>query len=143
MRDLSRPYRLAIYAVLNGVISVPVYDEKKKVASTETTFVILSTQQQTPVEENDCTWISRCSIDIEVIQKTGFEVTKDDIDDISNQICGILLPSQGITPIESPNLQFTLPEIESIISRNVSITEPETVIVKILRFVCTIIQQTS
>lgn len=143
MRDLSKPYRLACAAVLQGVISINLYDEKRWVTVTDTVYGIFSTQQQTLTDENDCTWVSRCSIDIEVIQKTGSEVTKDDVDDISNEICAILNPSPGVTPLTSPNLQFTLPQIESIISRNVSISETETVIVKIIRFVCTIVQQSS
>lgn len=138
MYDLSLPYRLSIYAVLNGVISVPVFDEKKKVAATNTVFVILSTQQQTPVEENDCVEISRCSIDIEITQKTGFEVTKDVIDNVSNEICQILKPC----PLAWVNLEFQNARVESILSRNVSLSESETVIQKIIRYTCDIVQQT-
>lgn len=143
MLDLSKPYRLACSSVLQGVISINLYDEKRWVTATDSVFGVFSTQQQTLIEDNDCTWISRCSIDIEVIQRTGSEVTKDDVDDISNEICVILNPSPGVTPLAYSNLQFMSPQIESIISRNVSISETETIIIKIIRFVCTIVQQSS
>lgn len=142
MRDLSLPYRLAVAQVLDP-LSTTFYDEKRWVQATDQVYGVFSTQQQTNMEENDCTFISRCSIDIEIIQKTGSEVSKDAIDMIGDEVCQALNPSPGVTPLTSGNLQFVLPEIESIISRNVSITENETVIVKIIRFVCTIVQQTS
>lgn len=141
MRDISKPFRLAVYSLLQGNIGYNVYDEKRKVTVTDTTFVLLSTQQQTPVEENDCTWMSNASIDIEVTQKTGSEVSKDDIDDISNSICQILLPAPFTTTIASPNLQFVNARVDSIISRNFSTSETETVIIKIIRFSCQIVQQ--
>lgn len=142
MRDLSKPYRLAVAAAIAG-ISVPVYDEKRWVQSTEQQFVILSTQQQTPSpgNENDCTWISQCGIDIEIYDKTGSEVSKDTMDDIANEILTILLPAPFQTPLTSGNLQFTNAYCESIISRNLSISETESVLVKVVRFVCQIIEQ--
>ena len=141
MRDISKPYRLAVFTALSGNVTVPVYDEKRLISATDTTFVLLSTQQQTPQEENDCTWISRASIDIEVTQKTGSEVSKDDIDDISNLICGILITAPFYTTLTSTNLQFQNAFIESIISRNLSISETESVLIKIIRFVCTVTEQ--
>lgn len=140
MRDVSLPYRHAVFAVLSG-ISVPVYDEKRKVTDTDPLFVLLSTQQQIPSDDNDCTWISRSSIDIEIQQRTGSEVSKDDIDNLSNEILGLLIPTPWNTPLTSPNLQFQNAFAESIISRNASITETDTIIIKVIRFVCTVTQQ--
>lgn len=141
MRDISKPYRLAVYGLLQGHISVNVYDEKRKVTANDQTFVLLSTQQQTPKDDNDCTWISRASIDIEVTQKTGSEVSKNYIDDISDEICQILVTAPFVSPIASSNLQFGNAVIESIISRNMSISETESVLTKIIRFSCTVVQQ--
>lgn len=141
MRDLSHPYRLAVFEALDGNISVPIFDEKKKVGNTDPVFAILSTQQQVPNNENDCTWMSRVSIDIEITQKTGFEVTKNVIDGISNEILTILLPDPWVTGITSAGVLYQNAYCESIISRNVSLSESETVIQKIIRFVCTAIEQ--
>lgn len=142
MKDTSKPLRLGVFALLSGHINVPVYDEKKVVTdSTKRLFVVLSTQQETPSDENDCTWINRSSIDIEIIQKSGSEVSKNDIDDLSNLILQILIPTPYTTPITSGNLQFQNAFIESIISRNVSLSETESVLIKVIRFVCYIVQQ--
>lgn len=141
MRDISLPYRNAIAAAISGVISVPVYDEKRWVQDTDTKYVLLTTQQQTPVDDNDCTWISRASIDLEIYHKSGSEVTKNDIDNISNEICKILLPAPFTTVLSSPNLLFQNAYFESIISRNISLSETESILIKILRFVCVITQQ--
>ena len=117
------------------------YDEKRKVQATDNTFIIFSTQQQTPQDENDCTWIHRCSIDIEIYNKTGSEVSKNTIDDISNTICEVLIPSVGVANITSANLQFVNAFVESIISRNLSLSETESVIVEVIRFVVQTTQQ--
>ncbi len=142
MRDLSKPFRLAVFSVLNGNTGgIPIYDEKRLVSSIDNTFILLSTQQQTPQDENDCTWVSRLSIDIEVYNKTGSEVSKDTIDDVSNTILGLLLPTVGVSPISSGGIQFTYAFAESIISRNIGITETESVLQKVIRFVATGVQQ--
>ena len=118
------------------------YDEKKSVLASDTVFAILSTQQETPALDNDCTWIQKSSIDIEIYQKTGSEVTKDLIDDLSNQVLALLLPTPWATPLAFSNLQFTNPYCESIISRNISLSETESIMQKVIRFVVTIVQQT-
>lgn len=142
MRDLSKPFRLAVFSVLNGNTGgIPIYDEKRLVSATDNTFILLSTQQQTQEEVNDCTWVSRLSIDIEVYNKTGSEVSKDTIDDVSNTILGLLLPTVGVSPISSGGIQFTYAFAESIISRNIGITETESVLQKVIRFVATGVQQ--
>ena len=143
MRDVSKPFRLSVFNCLNGNLSGrPVYDEKQKVTASDTLFVLLSTQQQTQIEQNDCTWINRCSIDIEVIQKTGSEVSKDDIDDTANDILTLILPTPTTCGLTEPGgLQFCNPVCESIISRNLSLSETESVVQKVIRVVVQIIQQ--
>lgn len=143
MRDVSKPFRLSVFNCLNGNLSgAPVYDEKQKVTGTDTLFVLLSTQQQVPDEDISESWISRASIDIEVIQKTGSEVSKDDIDDVSNDILGLLLPSPWVAGVVTPSgFQFTNAKCESIISRNLSLSETESVVQKIIRFSVQVIQQ--
>lgn len=141
MRDLSKPFRLAVYQRLNGNVGIPGFDEKRLVSSTASAFFLYSTQQQTPKDETDCTWISRCSIDIEIYQKTGSEVTKDNIDDYANIICGLLLTAPGVTPITSGLIQFGYAQMESIISRNLSVSETESIMQKVLRFTVDCVEQ--
>lgn len=142
MRDVSKQVRLAFYNCLNGNIAVPIYDEKQKVDQSASLFALLSTQQQFPIEENDSTWISKNTIDIELLQKSGSEVSKDDVDDLSNTIIELVIPTSQTTGLINPvNLQFTYVTYELITSRNLSISETESIIQKIIRFVITIIQQ--
>lgn len=143
MRDTSKQLRLSVFNCLSGNLGgVPVYDEKKKVSTTDSTFILLSTQQETPSDQNDCTWICRSSIDIEIIQKSGSEVSKDTIDDLSNTVLTLLLPTPGTTGLSPAyNLQFQNGFCESVISRNISLSETESILQKIVRFVVTIVQQ--
>lgn len=142
MRDTSKQLRLAVFAALSGnVPGYATYDEKRAVAATAAKYILLSTQQETPSNDNDCTWITNSTIDIEVVQKTGSEVSKDDIDEASNTILAILIPTPWVTPLTSGNLQFQNATVESIISRNLSLTETESVVIKVIRFAVTITQQ--
>lgn len=142
MRDLSKPYRLAVAAALQGNITVNLYDAKKWVTATDTLYGVFSTQQQTPNAEytTDCTWAQNCSIDIEIFDKTGSEVTKDNVDNVANLIGGILVPAPGVTNITSSNIQFTLASLE-FLTRDLSISETESILVKVVRFSCVLIEQ--
>lgn len=120
---------------------VNIYDEKRHVTATDQLYILLSTQQQVPIEDNDSTWISRNSIDIEVYQRTGSEVSKNRIDDVANMILARLIPSPGQTVLASSNLQFGYATVDSIISRNLSLSETESVIAKVIRFTVQIVQQ--
>jgi hypothetical protein len=142
MRDNSKALRVAIFTALTGNTGgYNMYDEKRKVSATDSTFILFTTQQQTPDVENDCSWISKCSIDIEIINKTGSEVSKNTIDDISNQILQVLLPSVGVTNLTSANLQFGYAYCESILSRNLSLSETESIMQKVIRFVVQVTEQ--
>lgn len=141
MKDLSKPFKIAVATAI-GSISVPVFDSKRWVASTDTQFVILGTQTQTPSAEyaTDCTWAQICTIDIEVYDKSGSEVTKNNIDDISNEIAEILVPAPFVTNITSANLQFTTATLD-FQSRDLSLSETESILSKIIRFSCIVIEQ--
>lgn len=143
MRDTCKPYRLAVFNCLNGNLNgINVYDEKKKVAATDTVFVILSTQQETPTDLNDCAFITRSSIDIEIVCKTGFEVTKDTIDDVANLILKLITPTVQTSGLTTPSgFQFEIPVCTRTLTRNVSITDSESVLVKILTFTTDIVTQ--
>lgn len=137
-----KPYRAAVYSVLNGQIfydsvEVKVYDEKKKVGETVTLFILLSTQQETPIQENDCTDITRSAIDIEIIDVSEFEASKDRIDDISNDVSVAIMNN-----LTAPSgFQFQNLRRESSITQNLTITETNSILRKILKFTCQIVEQ--
>lgn len=148
MRDTCQPYRTAIYNCLNGnlgdynSIPIQVSDEKKKVGNQSGLWVILSTQQETPADENDCTFITLSSIDIEIINKTGFEVTKDDIDTVSDTILGLIIPDSQTSGLIAPSgFQFHIPIRTRAITRNLSISFSDSDLLKILTITTKIVEQ--
>src|SRR5688572_2154515 len=141
MRDTQYPLRRAVDAVLKGNVTfngaeVKFYDEKKKVGATDKVYGLYSTQQSNKsADVIDCTWITDETIDIELHHRTEYEVTKDHLDDASNQVYQLLLPSRLNAALENPHLmQIQFFDFDRAITRTVEITPTETVITKIITF---------
>lgn len=132
-----------MFNCLNGNLGgIKVYDEKKKVGETDSVYVLLSTQTESPTEDNDCTFITKSIMDVEIIVKTGFEVTKDTMDDLANLILGLVVLSPQVSGLTVPSgFQFTNLYCSKSVSRNLTITNSESVLTKILTFVVNIVQQ--
>jgi hypothetical protein len=146
MKDTQKILRQAVYDIINGQLSyngsnVPVYDEKRKVGQADSLFVILGTQQETDDSTSDA-FITDSSIDIEIQHRTEFEVSKDAIDDVSNQILQILMPTPQTDGFLVQNLfQITCVRRTSTISRNFSISDSVSIIAKIITISAKIVQQ--
>lgn len=146
MRDTQRPYRMAIFNTINGLITlnsivVPVYDEKKKATSTANIYILLSTQQETDFSTSDA-FITRSSIDIEIIHRTEFEVTKDDIDEIADQFLQLVMPTPDTNALPVQNLFQIINMVRtSTITRQYNITDTETIVAKIINLTSDIVQQ--
>lgn len=146
MKDTHYPLRHAIYTVLNGNITVNgttvgIYDEKKKAGANERIYCILGSQQSTRDRTSEY-WITRELIDIEIYQRTDFEVTKDFIDQVSNVIYELLMPDPINAGLPNPSLmQIQHFELDRAISRTVELASTETVIQKVATFTCLIVQQ--
>lgn len=149
MKDTKKILRQAIFDALDGNITVggntlKFYDEKAPSTDDETFYGILSTQQETGSNDNDSSFITQSSIEIELIQKTGSEVSKDDIDDAYEQIMEILIPEPftlGNTVTVPSGFQFLNPYRESCITNTVILSPTEAVITERFRVVFTIVQQ--
>lgn len=147
MRDTQYPLRRAIYLTLGSNVlyngsPVKFYDEKKRVGNSDAIYGIFSTQQTSISQPIDESWVTDELITIELLHKTGFEVTKDIIDDVSNQIYQILMPSRMNDSLPDPNLmKIELFELDSAITRSVEVSDTETIISKIITFSCKMIQQ--
>lgn len=148
MRDAQYPLRLAIFGVLNGNLTyngqpVNLYDEKKKVGSADKVYIVMGTQASTPVDDNDSCFITDETIDLEILHKTEFEVTKDFIDDLSNQMYQQLIPTKLTDSLPDPTLmQIQYFDLRRAVTRSVEVTPTETIIAKIITFGCKVIQQT-
>ncbi len=148
MRDTQRPLRMAIHNVLTGNVfyggsAINFYDEKKKAGQSDKVYGIYSTQQTTRDQQSvDETWITSERIDLEFTHQSGFEVTKDFIDDLTDQAYQILLPSRLNDSLPDPLLmRIEHFELEQALTRSVEITSTETIVSKIVTFSCKIIQQ--
>lgn len=142
MKDTQKILRTAVFQMLNGNISIPVYDEKKRIGSNAKIYALLSTQQETDENPSDA-FITLSSIDIEIIHRSDFEVTKDSIDDISTEILEILIPTPTSDGLIVQNLfQITNVRRISTITRQISLTETENIVSKIINITCHIIEQT-
>lgn len=141
-----RILRMAVYNLLNGNISyngqnVPVYDEKRRVGDTDNLFIILGTQQESDDDTSD-TFITDSSIDIEIQHRTDYEVSKDAIDEVSNQVLDLILPTPQTNGFAVQNLALIQCVRRSrSVSRNFSLTDSQSVVAKIVTITCKIIQQ--
>lgn len=142
MRDTKKILRHAVFNALDGQITlnggtVPVYDEKNE---NESVYILLSNQQE--FDDNpDGSFITRSTIDYEVVQQTGYSVSKDDIDDINEQILEILIPTQNTTGMTIPSgFQFHSVRRESSRSLTLEISPTES-IVRNITTISTIIQE--
>jgi hypothetical protein len=145
LRDTQRILRHAIRDLLAGQLSwdgtaVPVYDEKKRDKQSADLFVILSTQQETD-NNTDTSWTTDSSIDIEITHKTEFEVSKDAIDEISDQILEILLPTPDGPGWEVGGFLIQNIRRSSTITRNFSVTDSQSIVAKIITITSKITQQ--
>lgn len=148
MLDTMTILRDAVYTALAGNITnsstpVNVYDEKKPAGVTDDIFIILSTQQESEApQETSETFSTLSTIDIEIWHKTGYEVSKATIDAISNQVLTIIVPTTYSTGMAQPSgFQILNVKRDRAISRNVSLTDSQSVVGKIITISCIIVQQ--
>ena len=141
MKDFDKIYRLAVFDALSG-ISAPVYDEVKKVGDSDTLFVLLGSQRTKREPVADHLWARRCSIELIITQKTESGVSKDDIDDVADEILEVLFPSYDSFGVTAPGLfQFTAEEFETSQTNRIVLSTDKSIIAKTLTISCVIIQQ--
>ncbi len=147
MKDTKKILRHAIFAALDGAViydgnAVPVVDEKLRNNAPATLYIILGTQQETSIERNSSTWIKQSSIDIEVIERTGTEVSKDAVNDVGELITEILLPTINTIGIAVPTgFQFSEAYVESASTATVILDNTESIVVERIRLAFIITQQ--
>lgn len=138
---------MAIFGTLTGGAvtymgqAVNFYDEKKKVGRTDKVYVLFGTQQTTRDRTSEY-WITDERIDLEILHAEEFEVTKDFIDDVSNQIYQLLMPNPINDSLPDPTLmQIQHFELEQALTRAVEVSPTKTIVSKLLTFSCKIVQQ--
>jgi hypothetical protein len=147
LKDTKKILRLALFNALNGNVlfnaaTVSVYEEKLPSGVAPDMFILLLNQQETPQDFNSEVFITRSSIDIEVIHKTGSDVSKDDIDNVYNDIMEIVFPARKTLGLTIPvGFQFQEGYIESCFTNTIVLSETESVITEKVKLVFIITQQ--
>ena len=146
MLDTMKPIRTAVYTALNGNITydstaVPVSDEKTGYGNTANLFIVLTTQQETDESTSEA-FITKSTIEIDIVHKTGSEVSKDAIDDVYQSMMQILIPSTSTIGLTVPGtFQFQNATRENSITMPMMLSETETVMVRRTRLSFTITQK--
>lgn len=146
MRDTTEILSTAVYQALNGnvtynSVNVPVYDEKKKVLSTDNIYILFSTQQETP-DNTQGFFMTDSILDLEIVYKTGSEVTKTVLSKVANSILEILFPTTDNVGIQQPSgFQIQCFEFAGSITRTFEISATESIVRKFIKVRAKIIQQ--
>jgi len=147
MKDTKKILRHAVFNALDGQITynsvaVPVVDEKIRNSAPSDLFIVLSTQTETPVERNSSSFNTVSSIDIDIVQKTGTEVSKDAIDDVCEDMLEIIFPAISSIGLTVPSgFQFQEGYRESCSTSLVVISETQSILVSRVRLTFIIVQQ--
>ena len=139
--------QLAVYSLLDGALTyegnpVPTFDEKRNIAGDPNIYVLLSTQTETASNDSatDCVIATESTIDIEIIHKTGYEITKKAIHSIADQILGAIITGPGSGLIEAEGFQVLNQRRTRSVTRNFSLTESQSVISRIITISATFIE---
>jgi hypothetical protein len=150
MRNTKLALRKAVYDLLKDQIvidevTIPVFDEKRQAGvGSGNLFIVLSTQQESESTwQTDCNFCNRSSIDIEIMVKTAYEVTKDTQDEVEQQILDILFPSYAGDVLQDavPGLCIQNLRRERSLTRNLTLSNSESVMQTIITVVADITEQ--
>lgn len=150
MRNTKKALRKAVYDALSGNITyndedVSVFDEKRQAGlNSANIYILLSTQQESESEfQTDCNWCTRSSMDIEIIVKTGFEVSKDTQDEIEQQILDILFPAYAGDALQDAVSGVCIQNLrrERSLTRNLTLSNSESVMQTIITITADITEQ--
>lgn len=145
MKDTMKPFRKAIFSVVNGNITyagsvVKLYDEKVFTGEVPKVYMYFSTQQEQDATEQDCAWQTKSRIDIVIVAKSGSEVSKDAIDDISQRFYDLVLtlPGSDLLAVQT-GFQILEVKVASAASGNVQISPTQSELQKIVSLTASII----
>lgn len=142
-----RPFRKAIYDCLTGNVTyagntLSIFDEKVHTGSQPNVYILLSTQKEQDATDQDCAWETKSTIDILIITKSGSEVSKDAIDDISQKIYDLVLTLQGNSLLAvQTGFQILYLRRESAASGSVQISPTQSELQKIVSLTAYIFHQ--
>lgn len=113
MKDSALPLRKAYYTLLNGNISVPVYDDTQALGDDENLYVLLGNQASGDTSPLSG-WSNNQSINLQIVYKSAGQTNKEKLDIVANEIMTLLLPDRtgNALPFD-PDFQFLNVVLES------------------------------
>lgn len=139
-----KPLRHALFTCVNGNITyagnvVKLYDGRVFTGDTPNVYMYFSTQQEQDATDQDCAWQTKSRIDVVIVAKSGSEVSKDIIDDISQRFYDLVLTLPGSDLLAVQNgFQILEVKIESAASGNVQISPTQSELQKIVSLTASI-----
>ena len=110
MLDTSNAIRTAYLSKLDGFLTiggrnVEVYGQDPFETPGEQ-YVILSSIRETQIEKNNAKFISQVEVDIDIFVEQYMRYDNSQVDDISNQILNLLIPSMPMADIGDANFEI-------------------------------------
>lgn len=147
MKDTMQIFLQAVYNMLNGTLSyngqnVPVFDKKRYVTVPAGLYVILGSQRESDDPQTSDAFITTTELDIEIWHVTGYEVSSDGVNTVSDQLLQILMSMPEADNFPAQNL-FQISGVRRISAslQDFSIGPTDTVLNKNITIQATIVQQ--
>lgn len=108
MKNTQKPFRLALFNALSGhithnAVNIGFFDERKTASDQANIYVTFGTQSERVIEENDSCFITQSTIRLAVVSKVFSETSKDIINDITDSILQLLLPTNQTNGFTDPS----------------------------------------
>lgn len=146
MKDPHKAFRMAVYSALNGNLAdlasatVAIYDGKADDSATNT-YVILATETGNQIP-NFSLFLHDSSILLQICNKTSSTISKDELDNVSDQITRILFPGTATDGLVQQNgFQINCLQAQSVNSAEIVLQNALTEGTKFLRLTAKIVQQ--
>jgi hypothetical protein len=145
MKDPHKAFRMAVFQALNGNLtdlsssSVKVFDGKAE-ETVSNIYVLLTTETGNQIP-NFSLFLHDSSIILQVVTKTTDAISKDELDNVSDQITQILLPGTATDGlVQQSGFQINCLQAQSVNSSEVNIVNAKTEASKFLRLTAKIAQ---
>lgn len=146
MKDPHKAFRMAVYGALNGNLTdlssaaVEISDGKAEDTASNT-YVLLTTETGNQIP-NFSLFLHDSSILLQIATKTFDTISKDELDNVSQQITQILFPGTATDGlVQQSGFQINCLQAQSVNSSEVNLVNARTEAAKFIRLTAKIVQQ--
>lgn len=146
MKDPHKAFRMAVFGALNGNLTdlssatVEISDGKAE-DTVSNTYVLLTTETGNQIP-NFSLFLHDSSILLQIATKTFDTISKDELDNVSQQITQILFPGTATDGlVQQSGFQINCLQAQSVNSSEVRLVNAQTEASKFIRLTAKIVQQ--